>query len=67
MKEKSSDDDSAEEEENEAERIRREKAKSSTLADFGFEDDSEDESNRELTLGVRFAEKIILLGRDCEW
>ncbi|KAL6180688.1 hypothetical protein ACLB2K_047348 [Fragaria x ananassa] len=51
FEEKSSEDDSAEEEEKEAERIRREKAKSSTLADFGFEDDSEDESNTELTLG----------------
>ncbi|XP_061988204.1 protein THALLO isoform X2 [Rosa rugosa] len=49
FEEKSSGDDSAEEEAREAERIRREKAKSSTREDFGLEDDSEDESNREST------------------
>jgi U3 small nucleolar RNA-associated protein 3 len=50
MKDKSSDDDSAEEEEKEAVRIQREKTKSSTQEDFGLEDISENESDRELTL-----------------
>lgn len=67
IKEKSSDDDSAEEEAREAERIRREKAKSSTREDFGLEDDSEDESNRESTFEVRFAENVILLGVGFSW
>ena len=48
----SSDNESPAEEEEEVIRLQRENAKSMSMADFGIEDSSEDESDRELTLEV---------------
>lgn len=46
------------------EELRREKAKSSTREDFGLEDDSEDESNKEPTFEVRFVDNVIYSGHE---
>lgn len=52
LKATSSDEELLAEEEAEVLRMQREKAKSLSMEDFGLEDISEDESDRELTLGV---------------
>lgn len=53
MKLQSSDDESAAEEEEEVIRLQKEHAKSLSMEDFGLEDASEDESDKELTMEVR--------------
>lgn len=51
----SSDDEAPREEEEEVKEIQKERAKNLSIEDFGLEDASDDETNRELTLEVRFA------------
>ena len=51
----SSDDEAPMEEEDEVKEIQKERAKNLSIEDFGLEDASEDETNRELTLEVRLA------------
>lgn len=51
----SSDDDAPMEEEDEVKEIQKERAKNLSIEDFGLEDASEDETNRELTLEVKLA------------
>ncbi|GMI65952.1 EMBRYO DEFECTIVE 2777, Thallo [Hibiscus trionum] len=55
----SSDDEAPKEEEEEVKEIQKERAKNLSFEDFGLEDDSEDETNRELTL-----EEMSLKGKD---
>lgn len=43
------------EEEDEVKEIQKERAKNLSIEDFGLEDASEDETNRELTLEVKLA------------
>lgn len=57
MQQKSSDDESAEEEEAEVVRLQKERAKFSTLDDYGLDDICENENNKELTFEVRFEDK----------
>ena len=62
MKQQSSDDEGPLEEEKEVLRLQRQKAKSLSVEDFGLEDideDGNDESDRELTLEVRFNSLLV--------
>ena len=61
MKLQSSDDESAAEEEAEVIRLQKEYAKSLSMEDFGLEDSSQDESDRELTLEVRDTYQLVPL------
>ena len=57
----SSDDEAPMEEEDEVKEIQKERAKNLSIEDFGLEDASEDETNRELTLEVRLDFYLVTL------
>ena len=61
MQLQSSDDESPAEEEAEVIRLQNERAKSMSMADFGAEDTSEDDGDRELTLEVCFENHFVII------